>query len=462
MPIFSSGKEFELKKLLLIPMLFMAVLLCAQAETLSLEEARGLALEQNNDYQASLADLEAARWSRLSALSSFLPSMTLDGAWLYMDPAQTVQAGNSTITLNHDFRSFGFSLSQPLFLGGKLWQAYQMAKVGEDMAQTTLAAKRLEILNGTDERYLAVLQTQNLLAMAELDLESAERNLEIAQLKYDNGLLSSADYLRFKGRLASKEVSHLQAQTALQMSQLSLRDYLGMDKLPLVEELPALQEDPQLYVLDSYDTAASRRLSDLALQKGREENHSLKLLENSVELSRRSYQLSKGSFLPTLMLVASRQYDENGIDRYKFTPSDQIMLTASLPILPQLGNYANTRKAKALYSKASLQARTAELGILMGTEAAVLNLVSAAKQVQAASLALSYTQQSYEQLQERFRANLISTTELLDAELMLSSARMAYTNSVFAYHKARLELQKLLGLEDPTTLNEMILSGVNQ
>ena len=455
-------KETDLKRIIPILMLMSALALCAQSAPLSMDEARDLALSNNPDYQASLSGLEAAKWDKMNALSGFMPSLSLDGTWLYMDPAQTVATGAGSITLNHDFRTFGFSLSQPIFLGGKLWQAYQMARVGVDMAETSLASKRLEVISGVNDRYLAVLQAQSLRQITDLDQQSAEKNYEIAQIKYDNGLLSSADYLRFKSRLASKEVSSLQAQTAMQMAQMSLRDYLLLDYLPLVQELPSLDDDAILLALDSYDAEASRNLSALALQRGREENYSLRLLDKSVELSRRSISINKGSFLPTLMLVANRSYEENGIDRYQFDHSDQIMLTASLPILPQLGNYAKLRKAKASYRQATLNARTAEAGILMGTEAAVLNMVSAAKQVRASRLALSYTEQSYDQMQERFRVNLISSTELLDAELMLSSARVAYMNSEFAYYKARVELQRLLGMEDPTALNEMIISGVKK
>ena len=93
-------------------------------------------------------------------------------------------------------------------------------------------------------------------------------------------------------------------------------------------------------------------------------------------------------------------------------------------------------------------------------EAAVLNLVSSAQQVKASRLALDYTLQSYEQLQERFRMNLISSTELLDAELMLSSARLAYTNAHYAYLKNRLALMQGIGLENEQELDTLITSGV--
>ena len=90
----------------------------------------------------------------------------------------------------------------------------------------------------------------------------------------------------------------------------------------------------------------------------------------------------------------------------------------------------------------------------------MLNLVSSAQQVKASRLALDYTLQSYEQLQERFRMNLISSTELLDAELMLSSARLAYTNAHYAYLKNRLALMQGIGLENEQELDTLITSGV--
>jgi len=455
-------KENKLKRIVITGMLLGAALLFGQpaSRILSLEQARELALANNSAYQARQAELESARWSKASALGNFLPTLTLDGSLLYMDPEPTYMAGNTVVSLNNDYRTLSLSLSQPVFLGGKLWQGYQMAKISEEMAKTGLAAQRLSLLAEVNSLYLSLLQATDLQQMSELDLSSARRNMEIAQLKHDNGLLSNADYLRFQSRLATKDVARLQANTARQLAQLNLRNYLALDYLPEVELLPESGDDAILKLLQDYDADRTAGLSSVALSAGLANSSSLKLVESGVELSRRAWQISKGKFLPTLMLIGSRRYEENGTDRYKFEASSQIMLTASLPLLPQLGNYASLRKAEFDYKKARLEARNASNGILLGTEAAVLNLVSSAQQVKASRLALDYTRQSYEQLQERFRMNLISSTELLDAELMLSSARLAYTNAHYAYLKNRLALMQSIGLENEQELDTLITSGV--
>ena len=453
-----------MKRLLIITTLLAAALLCqAQAGTiLTWERARELALQNNSEYQASQAEAASAKWSRVSAFSNFLPSVSLDGTWLYLDPATTVNSPGGSYKMNNDFRSFGFSLSQPLFLGGKLWQGYRMSQLSEDMAQTNLQAQKLSLLATVNDIYLSLLQTQSLREIGQLDRQAASTNLEIAKLKYDNGLLSNADYLSFQSRLASKEVSLLQAQTAMQLSQLRLQNYLGIDYLPLASEAGDSAPDPSLRILDSYDAEETANLTALAQSQSESANTTLKLLRGGVELSRRAYQISKGAFLPTVMLVGSREYSENWIDRYEFDAANQLVLSVSVPLLPQLGTYAKAKSAQVDYRTAQLQAQTAAAGVGLGIEAAVLNLVSAAKQVGAARVAFDFTTQSYEQMQERFRLNMISANDLLNAELALSASRLAFNNANYGYQRARFALLQILGYEDSQDLDAMIISGVNK
>lgn len=325
-----------------------------EAANLSYDQARELAKQGNSDYQAKQSALEAAKWQKNVALSSFLPNLSLTGTLLYMDPAQSVQAGANTIELNNDFRTIGLSLSQPLFTGGKLWQAYKMAEIGVEMAELALKNQELSLMAELETSYLAVLQTMSLLDMAELDYQSAERNLEIALLKKDAGIISNADYLRFESNKASKEVSLLQAQSAYSLSQMKLKNLLGIEYYPVPQEI-ADQDDAQMQMISGFDTAKTRLLSNLARQRSQQDNIALRLTDSGLELSRRAYEISKGSFLPTVMLTGSRKYEENGIDRWDFNASNQIMLNVSLRssrssvIMPQcvsLTLICSKRKAK--------------------------------------------------------------------------------------------------------------------
>lgn len=454
--VFPESSTTVARSLLMALLLFVGSVLQAEEfevdtiTTITLEEAKSLAVSNNNGYQATQAGLNAASWNRSSAFSSFLPSLSLSGSYLYNDPALTPMA-------NKDMRSVALNLSQPLFLGGKLWQGYKMARLGEEIAELNLQDQRYALEAEVESKYLAVLQLNSLYAMAKADLQGADNNLAKAGLKLDNGILSQADYLRFQAGKAGKELALQQAQTALQISLQDFANYLGASELLMPSALNLENEQDLIAILGSYDQSQTRRLTDTALQMLAGRNLNLQMLDKSVELSERAYRIAKASFLPTVMLTGSRKYSENGIDRYDFEASNQLILSASLPILPGWGNYAATRKAREEARQMKLEAIAATDGIRLGVQSAVLNLVGKARQVQSTGLTLSYTEQLYAQLSERFNLNMISASELLDAELMLSGARIANTAALYDYLNARRNLMRALVLDDNRELEQLII-----
>jgi outer membrane protein len=424
--------------------------------SITLKQAQEQALQYNSAYAAKEAAAGAAKWGKTNAISTVLPTLSLSGNYIYTDPATTYQSGAQQISMNNDMRTLSLNLSQPLFLGGKAWQAYKMASTTEEMAKLSLQNQRFVLFSEVESKYLAALQLKVLYQISQQEIKSAEDNLVLAKMKQDNGIFSRADYLRFQSRLAGKQVSGLQAQTALQLALQDLANYLGMDEMIMPADISMDSESAEIDRLDSFDLDRSNTLSDKLLQLALQRNFNYRILDKSVELSQRAFTIAKASFLPTLMLTGSRQYRENGIDRYEFTASNQIMLNASLPILPGLGYYSAAKKAKEEARKASLEAKTATDGIKLGIQASTLNWISSAKQVKSAELGLSYTEELYSQMQERFRLNMLSPLELLDAELMLSAARMTHTNAFYSYLKSRSALMQALALEDKTELYTLI------
>ncbi len=440
---------------ILIGLLFVGTMLYAQEERyIDLDSAKALALEQNFSYQSAEAELAAAKWGQTGAFSAFLPNLSLGGTMLWMDPARAVQTGGQNLTLNKDMRSVSLDLSQPLFVGGKLYHAHKIAGLSREMAELNLQQARLELSSEVESRYYSALQMHDLLEIANTEYEQAQRNLELAGLKLESGQISRADYLRFQANLANKDIAVLQTETAYALALKDFANYLGSQEtlLPQAVELAESEIDPFV----NLDKEAVKRFANRAYTLAGSENISLKLLGNTVSMAQRAHKIAKGSFLPTLTLVGSRQYDENGIDRYEFEASNQLMLNLSVPILPQVGNYAASRKAYYEAQKASYQAKSAADGIHLGIDAAAINLISSARQVHTAQLSLDITQDLYDQLSERFRLNMISSLELMDAELMLSAARMAYSRAYYDFLNARLKLLKLLGTDDTAVLQTML------
>lgn len=422
-----------------------------EARSISLQAAKDMALQQNQQFQGEKAALEAAKWNKTSAMSSFLPSLSLAGTLLHMDPARTIPAGGQNVTLNKDQRSLALSLSQPLFMGGRLYQSYKIASASAQMASLSLEMEELQLKAEVETKYYAVLQLMDILEIATREHEQAVQNMAVADLKLETGILSRADHLRFQASLANKDIALLQAETAYDLALRGFMNFLGADE-PLLPEAIELDET-EIQRLTKLDKQEIKSFTDRVYNLAQKQNQSLKILDKGVEISQRGQKIANASFWPSLTLVGSRTYAENGLDRYEFEAANQIMLNLSVPLLPQLGNYANSRKAYYQAQQTAFNAESAKDGIDLGLEAAAINLINSARAVQNAQLSLNITEEMYAQISERFRVNMISTLELMDAELMVSASRMAHARAYYDFLKARLNLLSLMGSQDEELLS---------
>lgn len=426
------------------------------ASALTLEEAKQMALSKNSKYLAQKDAYESAKWSKQQALGGLLPSLTASGSYVYQDPATTITTGMGSTTLNHDSRSAALTLSQPIFMGGKLWQAYKISSVSAEMSRLSLENQRLSILNEVESKYYSVLQLKDLLAISERDLASTRQNLNITATKYESGVLSQADYLKMSAKAASKEVALIQAQTAYELAKQDLFNALGLTEAVEPEPIGSTNMQSELGYLAEYTTQQTEAFTHKAELLSIDNNLSLKTAKASTQLTKKAYNIARGSFLPTVMLSASRSYRENGIDRYEFDATNTLALTASVPLLPLWNTYSGSRKAWYDYQKSEQDFQTAAYGINLAVKSSALNLISSARQIKAAEVALRYTQQTYQQMQERFRNSMLSTTDMLDAEVMLAAAEVNLTNATYSYLKAKSSLLQALGTDNVNTINSLM------
>lgn len=225
----------------IIMLLFMVNISAQEARPISLQDAKAMAVQQNPQFQGEKAALEAAKWNKASAMSSFLPILSLGGTLLYMDPARTIPAGGQNITMNKDQRSIALNLTQPLFMGGRLYQTYKIASASSQMASLSLEMQKLQLKAEVEAKYYAVLQLKDILDIASREREQAVQNLALADLKMEAGILSRADHLRFQASLANKDMAFLQAETAYDLALRSFMNYLGASQ-PLMPEAIELDE----------------------------------------------------------------------------------------------------------------------------------------------------------------------------------------------------------------------------
>ena len=166
------------RKLTLITFILWAVITHAQT-TLTLEQCRTLALENNKRMAAAAKQTAAARYTQQSYWANFFPNFSANGTGLYSTSKGSfaLPGGNLPtfmpgadglpvptggfayfpgVELNYKVRTVwmgGIQVEQPLFMGGKIWAAYRMATLGKEMARINETLTATEVILETDNAY---------------------------------------------------------------------------------------------------------------------------------------------------------------------------------------------------------------------------------------------------------------------------------------------------------------------
>ncbi|MDP8202106.1 MAG: TolC family protein [Candidatus Tenebribacter burtonii] len=434
-------------KLTIILLLIISISLSA----LTLDEAKKLALKNNPDLLAQQQATEASKNTLWQSYLNLIPSASLTGNYTkYDEPRMT-----GGLELAEELKNYGYSITQPVFNGGKIWLGARMANDGYKIAKESLKNKTLSTIADVESKYFNVLENQILLNISKKDLLSSQTNVEIAQIRFDAGTLSKAEYLQLQSELAGKEVTLIQIENLYQISLLELVNFLQIDKVTELTEIPIESHQPILDKLSNKSLSELDEMINMIINIGESNNSSLKISEISIKTNKKSLMMAGGNFLPSVNL----QYSNNWA-KYDFqddyNESGQLGLNFSIPIFPLVDNGLEVAKANHNLKQSKYALETISDGVKLSLQSSLINLVAAAKTVRYSKLAMEFSKETYDQMKERFTYGVITANDLLSAEIMFTSAQNQYTTSFYNFLRTKSTLQLVMGIEDPQILEEII------
>lgn len=305
--------------------------------------------------------------------------------------------------------SGGISLTQPIYMGGKITAAYKMSKIGEQMAQVNKQLTRDQVILGTHQAYALLLQASelekvavqydSLLCQLMRDVESAKRH----------GLRSQNDVLKVQVKKSEAELQIVQARNGIRLAQMNLCHYIG---LPLGQEV---------YVQE-IETTESKPSDANATVSSRPEYN---LLELKSELAAQQVKLTRSEFLPQLGVQAQYGYT-HGVqfegEYLLHRPGGSVIANLTIPIYHANEAYHKVKAAKLEHERAVLEQEDL-------VEKMNLELQQSANKLDESILEVELTKKNLEQAQENLRSSrksfdlgLESLSDLLEAQTLWQQA----------------------------------------
>ncbi len=408
------------------------------AGAVSLDQAIGMALAYSPNLTAAKEDLASARHKEKEALTYFLPTLATSYSYQKRQDPPVIHTDLGTFQAGNDLTYlWSTSLQQPVFTGFRLTSQYRLAELGVDLANVNLELARLDVVLKVKEAYFQYLRAQKALKVAKQAVVQLKSHLKVAQDFYEVGIIPLNDVLKTKVEMANAQQKEVAAQNQVDLARSRLATLLG---LPV--EAPLQVEDILRYQPLRVEFAWART-------QARAQRPELKALDLRLKQADYSIQQAQSGYYPELGLNATYEFvsDSPELDDTPYYDHTGWLVGAQLKwTFWEWGRTRNrVNQRRAAKRKLAALRRDLEDQVDLQVKQAVLFLQDSAKNIVTAKTSIAQAEENYRITMERYREQLTTNTELLDAQTLLTQAQNNYYTALTVYNIAQARLLRAMG-----------------
>ena len=462
---------------------------------LSLDSCRNLAIQNNKELRIAQEKINAAHYNKKAAFTNYLPKFdimatymrtqkeisllsdeqknsisnigTATGAQLQQQFQQIAAANPMLIPLleplqgmipgltaglngvgqglvdafRTDTRNMfagAATLTQPLFMGGKIIAYNKITKYAEQLAQMQHATGMEDLILNTDKAYWQVVSLVNKKKLAESYLELLETLDSDIDKMIAEGVATKADGLSVKVKRNEAEVTLMKVENGLSLSKMVLCQICG---LPLDSDISLADEDmenltlPNLYTESNVNTALANR-------------HELKSLELASQIYRQKVNVVRSEFLPSLALTANYAVTNpslvNGFEN-KFRGFWAAGVVLKIPVFHWGEGIYKVRAAKAEANIARYQLEDVKEKVELQVTQSSYKVNEATKQLHMAEQNMDKAEENLRFATLGFKEGVIPTSNVLEAQTAWLSAQSGKIDAQIDMKMSELYLLKSMG-----------------
>ena len=494
----------SMKKILNLVLLLTLALASHAQRVLTLDSCRALALANNKELRMSQEKVKAAHYEQKAAFTNFLPKIDVGGTYMrtqkeisLLSDAQKNAIGNVGTAVGAQLQQFGnqlqqiavshpellplleplsgvmgqlpgalngvgqgivdafrtdtrnlyagaATLTQPIFMGGKILAYNKITKYAEQLAASQHATGMQDVVMSTDQAYWQVISLVNKKRLAESFVELVRKLDSDVNKMLEEGVATQADALSVRVKVNEAEMALVQVEDGLSLSKMVLCQLCG---LPLDTEIRLADEEmedlalPDTFTESNVNTALANR-------------EELKSLELASKIYRQKVNVARAGYLPSIGLTASYLFSNpslfNGFEN-KFRGTWGIGVVVTIPVFHWGENIYKVRAAKA-------EANIARYRLDDAREKIELQVTQNSYKVNEAVKKLAMAEKNMEKAEENlryanfgFREGVIPTSNVLEAQTAWLSAQSGKIDAQIDLKMSEIYLNKSMGTLDMYT-----------
>ena len=484
-----------MKKVFLLTFLLSFTFTVKAQSFLSLDSCRALALANNKDLLISNEKISAAHYQRKAAFTNYLPNFSATGAYMrnqkefsllnhdqkaalsglgtnlagpiqqaateiataHPDLAPLIsslsgklgavlpaldQAGNSLVdALRTDTRNIyagAITLTQPLYMGGKIRAYNKITKYAEELAQEQHHGGMQEVIMSTDQAYWQVISLVNKKKLAEGYLKLLQQLDSDVEKMINEGVATKADGLSVRVKVNEAEMTLTKVEDGLSLARMLLCQLCGIDlSSPItladenMEDIPLLTTDPHFDLSTAYENRPEIRSLELATQ-----------------IYKQKVNVTRAEHLPSIALMGNYMVTNPSVFNSfenKFKGMWNVGVMVQIPIWHWGEGIYKTRAAKAEARIAQYQLQDAREKIELQVNQAAFKVKEAGKKLVMSSKNMEKAEENLRYATLGFKEGVIATSNVLEAQTAWLSAHSEKIDAQIDVKLTEIYLKKSLG-----------------
>lgn len=356
--------------------------------------------------------------------------------------------------------SFGLSLSQNLFAGGRILAQNRIASANRRRAETELTAQQAQLALGVTTAYYDAVLSDRLVTIAEASLEQAERTLKDVRLAREVGTLPEFDLLRAQVSRDNQRPALIQRRTSRELAYLRLAQILN---LPLDQPLvltTSLGDTTDAPGAPAVPIAAAQAAPDTII----EQRAPVRQAAENVTASEGQLAVARSQSLPSVVLssqYAKLNFPEDAFPSGRFLTDWTVGVSLQLPLFTGGRLSGDRMVARAGVDQARLRLRQVEEQARLDARNSLANAEEAQARWSATTGTVRQAVRAYEIAEIRYREGISTQTELSDSRLQLQEAQANRAQAARDLQIARVRLALIKDLPLAASNGALITSSAD-
>jgi len=329
-------------------------------------------------------------------------------------------------------------VTQPVFMGGGIVALNKLADLNEEFASNSASARRQAVVYATDQAYWQVVSLKHKQRLAESFLTVVKKLDSDVQKMIVEGVATKGDGLSVSVKVNEAEMTLQRVNDGLVLSKMLLCQMIG---LPMNDQITLADEDTK-------DLAVVTLQPQLDVDRAIENRPELKMLGNTVDMTKQATNILKAANLPQVALMGGYAVSNpnvlNGFEK-KFGGFWNVGLLVRVPLW-NWGDVAyKVRASKGATAIAHLELADAREKIELQVNQNTFKVDEANRRLTLAQTGIEKAEENLRTANLGFSEGVISPSVVMEAQTAWLQAQSQLIDAQIAVKLSHVELQKALG-----------------